>query len=182
VPPNQDLDNKRAVDALKKACDEAYKKYSSSCSHAVWQVLKELVDQDTKWLEANHLVHYLSTNTSFWTEVTVDDGWGLAQKGMAVVGGLQATPNGHVIVIYPGDKIESGGYLYTSIDTKSNKPKTEKLRSHGRYPRALSTSKGPWPGAMSKGDKTVWDPWASDDTFEDVTFWVSKGMGGKEKE
>jgi hypothetical protein len=70
--------------------------------------------------------------------------------GAVVVGGLQATPNGHVLVIDPGEKIESGGYLYTFADTKTKNPKTEKLRSHGRYPRALSTSKGSWPGAMSR--------------------------------
>ncbi|MFD2300552.1 hypothetical protein QRO11_00320 [Paracidovorax citrulli] len=30
---------------------------------------------------------------------------------------------------------------------------------------------GGWPGARSKGDKTIWDPWASDAKFAQVTFW-----------
>jgi len=80
--------------------------------------------------------------------------------------------HGHVIAFYPGEKIQSGGYLYTYTDKKTNKLKTDKLRNHGMFPRALSTSNGAWPGAMSKGDKTVWDPWASDDIFEDVKFWT----------
>lgn len=41
----------------------------------------------------------------------------------------------------------------------------------GLYPLAMSTSVGSWPGAMSKGDKTVWDPWGNDDRFAEVKFW-----------
>ena len=173
---SQNIDDAKAVDALTKASDEAYGKYANSCSHAVWYVLTQIVDKQTKWLDANHLVDFLSRDSG-WKEVTVDDGWGLAQKGNVVIGGLKnPKSNGHVILIYPGEKIESGGYFYTYIDKKTKKPKTDKLRSHGRYPRALSTSMGSWPGAMSKGDKTVWDPWANDDTFEDVKFWAKSSQ------
>jgi hypothetical protein len=45
-------------------------------------------------------------------------------------------------------------------------------RKRGSYPPAMSTSLGSWPGAMSRGDKTVWDPWANDTKFESVKFWV----------
>ena len=171
MAPDQDTD-KKAVEALKKACDDAYATYSCDCSHAVWYILKQLADKDTQWLEANQLMHTLSTNSSAWKEVSVDEGWALAQKGIVVVGGLQAKGHGHVIVIYPGEKIDSGGYLYTYTDKKTNTQKTDTLRSHGKYPRALSGSLGSWPGAKSKGDKTVWDPWADDDKFANVTFWT----------
>jgi hypothetical protein len=85
-----------------------------------------------------------------------------------VVGGLKATTNGHVIVIYPGASIDSGGYEY------SYKGKPQTLRSHGKYPPAMSTSLGAWPGAMSDGDKTVWDPWGTDAAFAKVKFWTPK--------
>jgi hypothetical protein len=34
---------------------------------------------------------------------------------------------------------------------------------------------GFWPGTMSKGDKTAWDPWGSDETFKDVKFYAEPG-------
>ncbi|HUB30836.1 MAG TPA: hypothetical protein VL967_14110 [Terracidiphilus sp.] len=160
-----------AVAKLKTACDEAYMKYPGSCSHAVWYVRTQLLDPQAQYLQANQLVDELDAN---WEEVSVDDGWALAQKGVVVIGGLQKKgDHGHVIVIYPGDKKNSGGYLYPHKDKASGKTKDLMLRSHGMYPRALSTSSGSWPGARSKGDKTVWDPWADDDLFENVTFWTS---------
>jgi hypothetical protein len=164
----------KAVEALKAACDEAYAKYGNSCSHAVWHVLAKIIDKDFVWRDANHLIEFLSTSST-WKEVDSGEGWQLAQKGVVVVGGLAQTGgHGHVMVIYPGEQIDSGGYLYTYKDKKTGLEKKEKLRSHGVYPRALSTSIGSWPGAMSKGDKTIWDPWASDDIFEGVGFWTRK--------
>lgn len=174
LPTSTDANTATAVEALKGACDEAYGKYGNSCSHAVWFVLQKRIDPDSKYLEANQIVDFF-IGDSAWKEVTVDEGWNLAQQGIVVVGGLKNPGgHGHVIVIYPGQKIDSGGYLYTYKDKKTGQMKTDKLRSHGLYPRALSTSIGSWPGAMSKGDKTVWDPWGSDDTFEDVKFWTRK--------
>jgi hypothetical protein len=163
-----------AVAKLKKASDEAYAKYNSSCSHAVWYVLTQIVNPDAKYKVANALIDDLSSS-SYWKEVSVDDGWALAQKGIVVIGGLkQPGDHGHVIVIYPGEKKASGGYAYTYKDKATGKMKNDILRSHGTYPRALSTSQGSWPGAKSKGDKTVWDPWAKDDVFDDVKFWTRK--------
>lgn len=162
------------VSDLKKACDDACTKYSNSCSHAVWHVVTTIVDPKFGWLDANLLVDFL-VGSSDWKEVTVDAGWLLAQQGVVVIGGLKKPGgHGHVIVMYPGEKTASGGYLYTYKDKKTGKDKTDTLRSHGSYPRALSTSMGSWPGAKSKGDKTVWDPWASDDVFADVDFWTKK--------
>jgi hypothetical protein len=140
----------KAVQALKQACDDAYTNYPNS------------------------FVDYWTTSPD-WKAVSPDDGLQLANKGIVVGGGLKKSGgHGHVIVIYPGDKKASGGYSYTYKDKKTGKPLTDTLRSHGNYPRALSTSIGTWPGAMSKGDKTVWDPWASDDVFADVKFWTRK--------
>ncbi len=163
-----------AVNELKKACDEAYSRYPNSCSHAVWFILTNLLDPKFGWLDANHLIDFLIASSD-WKEVAVDEGWRLAKQGVVVIGGLKKPGgHGHVIVIYPGDKKASGGYAYTYKDKKTGQGKTDILRSQGTYPRALSTSIGSWPGAKSKGDKTVWDPWASDDFFSEVKFWTKK--------
>jgi hypothetical protein len=45
----------------------------------------------------------------------------------------------------------------------------------GSYARAMSTSMGTWPGAMSHGDKTVWDSWGKNATFKTVRFWKYVG-------
>jgi hypothetical protein len=150
---------------LKAACDAAYAKSSDSCSNAVWDVIRSRVDSQQPYLQANALIEFLGTH---WKEVTVDEGGELAVKGKVVVGGLTVIPNGHVIVMYPGPKIDSGGYDYPY------QGKSLRMRSHGKYPPAMSTSMGSWPGAMSKGDKTVWDPWANDATFQKVKFWTPK--------
>lgn len=113
------------------------------------------------------MIDYLTTN---WIEVTSDKGHEEAKAGKVVIGGLKGTSNGHVIVIYPGEKIESGGYDY--FYKKQNK--MLKMRSHGKFPPCMSTSIGSWPGAMSKSDKTVWDPWANDSIFKKVKFWKPK--------
>ena len=73
--------------------------------------------------------------------------------------------NGHVIVVYPGAAKPAGGYAYTSGG------KSQTMRARGSYPLAMSTSLGGWAGAKSKGDKTIWDPWANDGKFAEVKFW-----------
>jgi hypothetical protein len=155
------------VTRLKVVCDNAYEKHPNSCSHAVWHVIRVMINPDEPYRQANPLIDYL---ISKWREVSLDDGYALAGKGIAVVGGLKGSSNGHVLVIYPGDKLESGGYDYPY------QGKTLKMRSHGKYPPCMSTSIGSWPGAMSDGDKTVWDPWANDQIFDTVKFW-SPGAG-----
>ena len=167
-------DSDDAVAKLKTACDEAYAKYGSSCSHAVWYVITAIVDKDFKWLDANHLVDFLTSSLD-WNEVSVEPGWALALKGIAVIGGLKKPgDHGHVILMYPDQKRPSGGYSYSYKDKKTGKMTNAVMRSHGNYPPALSTSLGPWPGAKSKGDKTIWDPWANDDAFAQVKFWTKK--------
>jgi hypothetical protein len=156
-----------AVKRLKDACDRAYDKWPNSCSDAVWNIIKELVSPGAEQIPANDSVDYWNVN---WQSVSLEDGYNLANKGVLVVGGAKVlNGHGHVIAIYPGPKKANGGYQY--FYKKANKYLT--LPGSGMYPRALSTSMSrAWPGAMSKGDKTVWDPWGSDKAFEDVEFWA----------
>jgi hypothetical protein len=169
--PNADA---KAAEALKKACDEAYITYPNSCSHAVWDIVTKIADPKFKLQDANMLIDFWISSAE-WVDVTLDKGWLLANQGAVVCGGLKNPGgHGHVIAIYPGDKMASGGYTYTYKNKKTSLPVQEKMRSHGIYPRALSTSIGTWPGAMSKGDKTVWDPWANDDVFTGVKYWTRK--------
>ena len=161
-----------AVAKLKGACDAAYDANKDSCSHAVMQVIRAVLDPGMAHLNANGLIEYMNSN---WTEVILDDGHYLANLGHVVVGGKKETGNGHVIVIYPGDKILNGGYQYYWAKGKKNLT----LKGTVYYPRALSTSSGSWPGAMSKGDKTVWDPWGTDKTFAAVRFWAEANIWDK---
>lgn len=73
-----------------------------------------------------------------------------------------------MIVVYPADVKESGGYSYSAQDGKKRT-----MRSHGAYARCMSRSMGSWPGAHSKGEKTIWDPWAGP-KFDAVRFWILK--------
>jgi hypothetical protein len=152
---------------LKNACDAAYDSNATSCSNAVWDVVKAVVNSNEPFRDANHLIDYMDGN---WTEVDLDKAFELANKGIVVVGGLKADNHGHVIVVYPGEKKGNGGYLYYYAPLK----KQINLTSTKILPRCMSTSMGPWPGAMSRGDKTVWDPWGKDSAFDDVQFWTPK--------
>ncbi len=157
-----------AAAKLKAACDTAYDANLASCSNAVWDVMKAIYNKDETYRQANALVDYMAGS---WKEVTVDDGWNLANKGIVVVGGAKVEGgNGHVIIVYPGDKILNGGYQY--FYKKLNKMLT--LQGTKFLPRCLSTSMGGWPGAKSKGDKTVWDPWGTDAGFAAVKFYTPK--------
>jgi len=159
-------DSTEAVQKLKNACDRAYDAWPTSCSDAVWNIIRELVSAGAQQIPANDSVDYFDKN---WESVSLDDGFDLANKGVVVVGGAKATVHGHLIAIYPGTKILNGGYQY--FYKKANKYLF--LKGTTLYPRALSTSQSrEWPGAMSKGDKTVWDPWGRDDAFEKVSFWA----------
>ncbi len=159
------------VDDLKNRCDDAYKQFANSCSHAVRSIIRQLVDPDFPEIDANAMVEYFVTSSD-WREVEVDEGWRLTERGCVVVGGLKNPKgHGHVIVMYPGEKKPTGGYLYDWKDPKTGKTMKLMMDAKGFYPSALSTSMGPWPGAMSRGDKTVWDPWPS--AWDDVRFWVN---------
>jgi hypothetical protein len=163
-------DSPDAVIQLKNACDGAYDNNLNSCSNAVWDLVKALVNPAEEYRQANEAIDYWDAN---WKSVSLDDGFNLANKGVVVVGGLQVPGgHGHVIAIYPGPKMPNGGYQY--FYKKTGKYLT--LDSNGDYPRALSTSiSRSWPGTLSKGDKTVWDPWADNKKFAQVEFWAPPG-------
>ena len=149
---------------LKRAADEAYDRYPDSCSHAVWHVMKQYIP-GREQVVANALLTHLECNP-LWIRVQLHELEKFANEGVLIIGGLADKPNGHVVVVYPGKAKMAGGYTYT---TKAGK--VEKLGEKGPYALVMSRSMGNWPGAMSKGDKTVWDPWGNNEKFSKVKFW-----------
>jgi len=153
---------------LGTACGDAYAQYPHSCSHAVWHVVKQYVPAQP-YMTANNLVQSLRTS-SRWQEVRLFELSKLASDGVLVVGGATDSPNGHVIVVYPGKEKFSGGYFFKDKVTG----KDVKAPPNGIHALAMSTSMGNWPGAKSQGDKTVLDPWGSV-KFKNVKFWKYVG-------
>lgn len=154
--------------ALKAACGKAYFDHPNSCSHAVNYVIRQIHGlSELEWpqRQANLLIDFLVIN---WAEVSLERAYELAQKGVVVVGGKKESGHGHVIAVFPGLKRPRGGYDY------QYQGRLTRMREDGSYPLALSTSNGSWPGAMSCGDKTVWDPWGKDQNFSLVKFWTRK--------
>jgi hypothetical protein len=130
----------------------------------VHYVIKTLVDPKAPYHLANHMMADFAAPGSGWREVmTTTEAAALANQGVVVVGGLaEPGKHGHVIIVFPGPMKASGGYVAHG----------KTMRSHGLFPLAMSTSLGSWPGAVSDGTKTVFDPWASDAIFKRVTFWT----------
>jgi hypothetical protein len=168
------LDTQRDAEAVKRlteACKAAAAAHPGSCSHAVNAVVRSMLGLDEKgWphRQANPLVDFLIGNAE-WAEVKLDRAYELANQGVVVIGGKkEATKSGHVIIVFPGKRQPEGGYQY--FWKKGNKFTT--LVGKGSYPLCMSTSSGDWPGARSVGDKTVWDPWGTDEAFAQVRFWA----------
>ena len=151
---------------LSKMCDEAFDLYRHDCSHAVWHVILTY-KPDQPYMQANDLVSHLS-RAAEWKEVPLSDLSRLANKGTLVVGGLQEHQYGHVIVVYPSPEKPKGGFSFTNKETGER----ELSAPAGMYARAMSTSisRTPFPGTISRGDKTVRDPWPSK-KFKQVKFW-----------
>ena len=152
-----------AVEKLKSVANEAYSLYPNSCSHAVWHVIKQYIP-DRVYVTANPLLLYLECDPR-WKRVKVDELEKYANEGLLIIGGLAETPNGHVVVVYPGKAKMAGGYQFTQGG------KVQTVRARGPYALVMSRSMGNWPGGMSKGDKTVLDPWGSNEKFSKVRFW-----------
>ncbi len=148
------------VGKLKSVLDEAYDygMKNKSCSHTVHYAMKKLFDDKIGYRKANDWVDYFNNESQYWTTVNVVRAGELANKGKLVIAGKKEAGNGHVIIVYPGSSKPRGGY--------------SGVRQGASYPLALSASMGSWAGAKSKGDKTVWDPWANDTKFKDVGFWA----------
>ncbi len=152
-----------AAEKLKAACHAAYRTHPKSCSNAVWDVIRAMAGRELAYQPANALIDTIAAR---WTKVDMATAGALAARGELVVGGRKDHPNGHVVIVYPGPAKPRGGY--TAVDRDGAE---YLLRPAGLYPLAMSTSLGSWPGAMSDGDKTVWDPWGSDEAFRSVGFW-----------
>ncbi|MBJ6724525.1 hypothetical protein [Geomesophilobacter sediminis] len=161
-------DDRNKLEKLKLASDEAFVLYPKSCSHAVWYVIKQY-NPDQPYLVANDLVEMISSSPD-WEEVSLSELSALANRGTLVVGGAKERVHGHVITVYPGDEKPRGGYFFLS----SKSGKTSFMREDGMYARAMSTSRGGYAGAISKGDKTVRDPWGGL-AFKEVRFWKFVG-------
>lgn len=152
---------------LQAACDEAFRTYPNSCSHAVWHVIRQYIP-DQPYLSANNLIEYLAISPK-WQEVQIQELAQLANDGALIVGGAAESSHGHVIVVYPGQPKADGGYYHTSRNGK-----LVLAAAHSTYPLAMSTSMGNWPGAKSNGDKTIADPWTREQ-FKEVRFWKYLG-------
>ena len=166
-------DQNKAQGNLIKACQEAFRKYPNSCSHAAWHVIRQY-RREQEWMDANDLVNHLS-NSADWKQVQLTELSKLACEGVLVVGGAKEGVHGHVIVVYPGQEKTKGGYQYFNDKTKQ----IETLDRTGSFARAMSTSQGSWPGAMSNGDKTVADAWSAK-KFKTVRFWKYVGPTNNE--
>jgi hypothetical protein len=95
-------DSPDAVTKLKNACDRAYDNNLNSCSNAVWELVKALVNPAEEYRQANEAIDDWDAN---WKSVSLDEGFNLANKGVVVVGRLQVPGgHGHVIAIYPGPR------------------------------------------------------------------------------
>ena len=74
-----------------------------------------------------------------------------------LLGGLERTGHGHVVVVMPGPWHAAGGF--------------SGLPEQGSYPPSMSGSMSSWQGARSRGERTVRDPWGAAD-WPQVTFWT----------
>jgi hypothetical protein len=166
----EDLSNNRKK--LLQSCDDAYNKYPKSCSHSVWHVIQQY-KPDQHYMNANQLINHLSTNAE-WQEVHLSELSKLASNGVLVVGGAKQDGHGHVIVVYPGPEKPKGGFYF-----KDHTGKKVQAAVKGSYALAMSTSMGSFPGARSKGEKTIRDPWGNETKFQQVKFW--KYLGPKNK-
>lgn len=151
-----------AVEKLKNAENEAYSLYPKSCSHAVWHVIKQYVP-DQPYNVANALLLQLQCDAR-WKQAGIAELEKLANEGTLIVGGLAEAWHGHVIVVYPEPAKPAGGFVIKKDG------KTLLTQRKGNFALAMSTSLGTWPGAMSKGDKTIRDPWGRDDIFSRSNF------------
>lgn len=160
--------NGMAAQQLDKVAHAAFLNNPGNCSGAVHDVIKALVDPTIPNMAANPLILYLSSPAHGWKHVTMQEASKLADQGKVVVGGL-ADPHGHghVIIVLPGRWRPAGGYMAQG----------QRMPFVGLFPPAMSTAlappgRNPWPGAVSDGDKTVYDPWFNARIFPLVRFWV----------
>lgn len=160
-----DVRDPQAAAKLLTAGQAGYDAYPNDCSHSIWSMLHQL-GLNEPYRVANDVMGHLARKGSGWREVTVAEAGELANAGKVVIGGL-AVPggHGHVVMVMPGALRASGGYR-VGIGKKARA-----IARSGAYPPSASGAMGAWPGAKSRGEKTVRDPWSADD-FSKVTFWT----------
>lgn len=157
-----------AARRLGKVAHAAFMNNPGNCSGAVHDVIKAMVDPHMPYMLANPLILYLSNSAHGWKQVTMQEASKLADQGKVVVGGLaEQHGHGHVIIVMPGRWKPAGGYMADG----------RQMPFVGLFPPAMSTAlappgRKPWPGAVSDGDKTVYDPWFNARTFPLVRFWA----------
>ena len=150
------------TDRLKAAGQAGYDKFPHDCSHSVWEMLHQM-GMDEPYRTANVLMGYLSSASSGWRKVDVIEAGRLANEGKVVIGGLASqSGSGHVVMVMPGASKPAGGFRMNS---------GKMLPQSGSFPLSASGAASSWPGAHSRGEKTVRDPWTPSD-WPYVTFWT----------
>lgn len=150
--------------SFKALCSFAFATNQGDCSGLVKEVAR-FVGVYLPDVQANGLIDFMS---SYWDQVSDDDAQGFAEQARFVVAGLKASPNGHVLIVLPGGEVRSGGYQYTD---QAGTVRTAAF--HGSYPRSCSTALGGWPGAISNGDKSVFDAWGNVQKYARVQYWLA---------
>lgn len=154
-------DEQTPAERLAAAGRAGYDAFPNDCSHSVWYMLKQL-GLEQRYMVANALMTHVSGRGSGWRQVNVTEAGRLADEGKMVIGGLASSSgSGHVVMVMPGSR-PSGGF-----PMRNGKP----LLTAGMFPRSASGASSSWPGAHSRGEKTVRDPWNNQD-WARVTFWT----------
>lgn len=155
-----------AAAKLTAAGRAGYDANPNDCSHSIWTMLKLMGSPNEPYRTANSLMAYMASAGSGWRRViTLEEASQLANAGKVVIGGL-AVPggNGHVVMVMPGPMRPSGGFMM---------PDGKVQRSNGMFPPSVSGASSTWPGARSRGEKTVRDPWSAAD-WPKVSFWTKE--------
>jgi len=163
---------------LSAALDQAWSQPDSraSCSHFAWRVLRAW-RPDQPWLNANSLLAWMARSPGLWVELPQDDTArqvSLASADRLILAGRPAPGHGHVVVVGPGPARPCAG-------GGGGRDGGRGASGHPGPPRPVaapcwSTSLSRWPGATSRGDKTVRDPWSAAD-FQGVRFWLLADRG-----
>lgn len=150
------------VRALTAAGAAGYDAHPNDCSRSIWAMFQALHD-DQPYRTANGWMAFLASPNSGWHQVSVEQAGDLANRGTVVIGGLAVQGgSGHVVMVMPGQARPAGGYAMPGGGTAP---------VYGAFPPSASGAASRWPGAHSRGEKTVADPWPRD-AFHRVTFWT----------
>ena len=150
--------------SLSYLCTEVQTQFPKNCSGAVKHIAAKL-NYPLPDVPANNLIDYFNAN---WSTVDETQAQRFADANRLVVAGKKTVGgSGHVVVVLPGGKTRSGGYSYTK------KGQTLTAPFKGDFPKSCSTAAGSWPGAVSNGDKSVFDAWGSSSNYVGVTYWVA---------